>query len=207
MKLFLASEVKHPDTILNLKRFVGGFKGKKIAYIPTAANGEEAFGAWTETSDTWKLIQTFGAEVTPVQLEDYKNSSVIEALQNKDVLWFTGGYPGYLMYWVRRCELDKALPKLLEKSFYIGSSAGSMVTAINLNTTEWYFGETEPGASVIPGLGLVGFDIYPHYEESQYSYIKSHYKGHIMYLLKNGENIEVLNGNITVRGKERIIRK
>ena len=44
MKLFLAAEAKNPKSIKKLKEFIGGsFKGKKIAYLPTAANGEEPF--------------------------------------------------------------------------------------------------------------------------------------------------------------------
>ena len=196
MRLFLASEAKHPDSIEKLKTFVGGFAGKTIAYIPTAANGEEPFGSWKENSGTWKLVQTLGAKVTPVQLEDYKNASAIDVVRDQDVIWVAGGQPGYLMYWMRRCELDRALPELLKTSLYVGSSAGSMVTARKLNTTEWYFGEGEPGAIVIPGLGLVDFDIYPHYEESQLEYIKAHYRGKKLYLLKNGEEVVVEDGKI-----------
>ncbi|MBP9820312.1 hypothetical protein KBC79_06295 [Candidatus Woesebacteria bacterium] len=44
MKLFLASEAKHPESLEKLRAFVGGFKGKSIAYIPTAANGENPYG-------------------------------------------------------------------------------------------------------------------------------------------------------------------
>jgi len=39
-RLFLASEAKHPESMQKLEDFVGGLKSKKIAYIPTAANGE-----------------------------------------------------------------------------------------------------------------------------------------------------------------------
>ena len=86
MKLFLASEAKHPESIEKLRRFIGGsFKGKTIAYIPTAANGEEPFGSWKQNSSTWKVVNTLGAKVTSVQLEDYKNSSVIAKLKNKDI--------------------------------------------------------------------------------------------------------------------------
>jgi peptidase E len=109
------------------------------------------------------------------------------------------------MYWIRRCELDKALPELLSKSVFVGSSAGAMVTSEHLNTTEWFFGDSEPGASVIPGLGLVDFEVYPHYEDSQYDYIKSHYKGNKLYLLKDGEAITVDGGNAEVLGQERSI--
>ena len=205
MRLFLASEAKNEETVKKLRDYIGGFKGKKIAYIPTAANGEEPFGSWKESSSTWLLVQTLGAKVTGIQLEDYKNASVIDDLRNKDILWFAGGYPGYLMYWIRRCEVDKALPELLEKSLYVGSSAGSMVTSKNLGITEWYLGEEEPGASVIPGLGLVDFEIYPHYEDSMYDEIKKCYKGNKLYLLKNGEEVLVEEGKVKVLGEERVI--
>ena len=207
MKLFLASEMKHPKSIEKLRKFLGGsFKAKTIAYIPTAANGEEPFGSWKQNSTTWKLVNTLGAKVSSVQLEDYKNSSVIEELKNKDVLWFAGGYPGYLMYWIRRCEVDKALPELLKKSIYVGSSAGSMITSKKLSTTEWYLGEAEPGAGAIPGLGLVNFEIYPHCEDSILPQIKKHWKNGRLYLLKNGEVITVVNGKVEVLGEERTLQ-
>src|SRR3989338_3113919 len=100
MRLFLASEAKHPNSMKNLEKFAGGFTGKKLAYIPTAANGELAFGGWQKNSETWQLVQTLGAKVTAVQLEDYKNSSVIKLLKNKDIIWFAGGACSYLMYWI-----------------------------------------------------------------------------------------------------------
>lgn len=205
MKLFLASEAGDPATIEKLREYIGGFEGKSIAYIPTAANGEEAFGSWKENSSTYQLVQTLGAKISPIQLEDYKNSTVINDLMNKDILWFAGGYPGYLMYWIRRCELDKALPELLKTSLYVGSSAGSMITSPSLGTAEWFFSESEPGASSIPGLGLVDFEIYPHYAENNLEYIKANYKGKKLYLLKNGEEIIVEDEKVIVIGEERVI--
>lgn len=205
MKLFLASEAKHPDTISKLNEFVDGLKGKRIAYIPTAANGGYPYDDWRANSSTWNYINTVGAEVTPVVLEEYQNSSVIEQLKNKDIIWFAGGMCGYLMYWVRRCEIDTNINDILKDSVYVGSSAGSMVTYKDLTLADWYIGESEPGASSIPGFGLVDFEIYPHYEDHLYDQIKSLYKGKKIYLLKDGEEIIVENGNVNVVGEERII--
>jgi peptidase E len=205
MKLFLAAEAGDPATIEKLQQYTGGLKNKSIAYIPTASNGENEFGGWKKNSETYKVLQTLCDRLTPVQLEDYKSSTVIKELMNKDILWFSGGFGGYLMYWVRQCEVDKAIPELLEKSIYVGSSAGSWITAKDLNVAEWFIGAPEPGAKFIPGLGLVEFDIYPHYEESFSPEIKCLYKGKNMYLLKNGEEILVEDGKISVQGEERII--
>lgn len=206
MKLFLASEAKHPESIEKLRTFINGFSGKSIAYIPTAANGENPYGEWEKDSETWKLVNTLGARVTPVVLEEYKNASVLDALKDKDVIWFAGGACGYLMYWIRRCELDKHLPKLLGAgSVYVGSSAGSMVTAPTLAVSEWYLGEPEVGANLLPGLSLVDFEVYPHYEEVMLPQIKKHWQGKKLYLLKNGEVITVVNGKITILGEKRFL--
>lgn len=208
MKLFLASEVKHPDSIESLKRFIGGFESKSIAYIPTAANGEEPYGIWKNESPTWNLINTLGAQITPVVLEEYRNSSVLSILEGKDIIWFGGGMPGYLMYWIRRCEIDKHIREYLDSgSIYVGSSAGSMITAPTLEITEWYLGESEVGGSIIPGLGLVDFEIYPNYKDELLPEIKKHWKNNQLYLLQNGEAIIVVDEEIEVLGEERILRR
>jgi peptidase E len=206
MKLFLASEAKHPDCIKKLDALINGLKGKSIAYIPTASNGENPYGQWQTESTTWKLVNTLDANVTPVSLEDYKDSSVIDALKGKDIIWFAGGACGYLMYWIRRCELDKHLLELLDSgSVYVGSSAGSMVAAQTLSVTEWYLGEGEPGASIFPGLSLIDFEIYPHYEDEMLPEIKKHWDGKKLCLLKNGEAITVIDGKTTIFGEERFL--
>ncbi len=204
MRLFLASEAKNPKTIKKLEEYLHGFKGKTMAYIPTASNGEK-FRDWRKTSESWKLVRKLGFKATPVQLEDYGNPSVVKELENKNIIWFAGGYCGYLMYWIRRCGLDKALPKLLEKSLYVGSSAGSMITGTTLELAENSSWDNEPGASTIPTLNLVDFDISPHFEEWQLPEIKKIYHGKKLYLLKNGEEIIVEDKKVTVVGEERIL--
>ena len=181
MKLFLASEAKHPNTIAEIDKLVGGLKNRKIAYIVTAANGQ-GWGSWRQ-SETLKLLKKIGARIEIVQLEDYWNGEVPH-LAGKEVIWFAGGQPGYLMYWIRRIRFEPILHKLLREGVaYVGSSAGSMVAAENLAVTEWYIGEQEPAAGIIPGLGLVDFDIYPHYEDSHFGEIKKKYQGGRLYLL------------------------
>jgi dipeptidase E len=204
MRLFLASEAKHPDTMKKLEEYVGGLDGKSIAYIPTAANGEK-WESWKD-GGTWNLVQTLNIKLDKVLLEDYGNDSVLEKIINKDIVWFAGGMVGYLLYWMKRCSLDKHLEKILQKTIYVGSSAGSMVLC--KNTTDiatWGFVDNELGASEIKPLGIVDFDIYPHFEENLFDQIKQNYKGNKLYLLKNGEEIIVEDGKVRVIGEERII--
>jgi peptidase E len=204
MRLFLASEGSDVKTTQKLEEYVEGFNGKSVLYIPTARNGLGRLNTWKD-SNTWKFLNSTGMNVDSLQLEDYVYNLDLKLFEGKDIIWFSGGTASYLMYWIIRTGFDSILPKILERSLYVGSSAGSMVTGPNLDVCEWYIGETERGAKYIPSLKLIDFDIYPHYDESNYEKIKENYKGKKIYLLKNGEEIIVADGKITVVGEERII--
>lgn len=208
MKLFLASRASNPTTLNKLEEYLGGFKNKRIAYIPTAANGENGWENWKHKEDgTWKIVNTLGANIKAVVLEEYRNDSVIEQLERNDVIWFAGGMAGYLMYWIRRCKIDLHIKKLLEKgSLYFGTSAGAMVAGQTLQISNWPEVDGERGAENFDPMGLVDFDIFPHYEDKYYEAIKKRYKGNKeIYLLKDGEEIIVEDNKIEVIGKERII--
>jgi len=149
MKLFLASEGSDPKTIKKLEEYVGGFVGKNVVYIPTARNGENPYNTWHD-SDTLNFLNSSGMNVSIVQLEDYKRGIDQNLFENKDLIWVTGGTPGYLMYWILRTGLDVLLPRLLEKSVYVGSSGGAMITGVDLNVMNWYPNEIERGAEYLP---------------------------------------------------------
>jgi dipeptidase E len=205
MRIFLASEAKNPVTLKNLEHVSGGIKGKKIAYIPTAANGEDGWESWKK-GGTWQIVKDLGADIKLVQLEDFKNNFKKEDLGTPDIIWFAGGVPGYLMYWIRRCALDEIIPRLLsEGCLYVGSSAGAMVAGQSLDVAEWGFVDGEHGSGQIKPLGLVNFDIYPHYRPELQGEIKNLYKGKKLYLLENEESILVDNNIIKIFGKKKVI--
>lgn len=207
MKLFLASRFGNINTQEKLGEYIGGFEGKKIAYIPTADNGEDGWEYWKSKIDgSWKRVNTLGAEVMPVVLENYRNDSVIKDLENKDIIWFAGGAPGYLMYWIKRCKIDLHLKRLLEEgALYFGGSAGAMVAGLSIQAAAWDWVDGERGAEDIKPMGLINFDIFPHYDDKYFEMIKQSYKGSKLYLLKDGEEIIVENDKLTVIGEERII--
>lgn len=205
MRLFLASEAKNPQSIEKLKEYINGFEGKSIAYIPTAANGENGWEEWKK-GGSWNLVQTLGAKVTLIQLEEYRNESVIKLIEEKDIVWFAGGVPGYLMYWIKRCNLDRKIKEILDAgALFVGSSAGAIIAGNNLEVASWGFVDGENGSEKIEPLKLVDFDIFPHYEDNLFDKIKNKYKGKKLYLLKNGEEIIVEDSKITIIGEERII--
>lgn len=207
MKLFLASEAGDPKTMQEIDEFVGGLSSKSVAYIVTAANGHLGYGSWRR-SNTLREVKNKVKEIDVLELENYMFEDVLAKIRGKDVVWFAGGTSGYLLYWIRRVGLDKALPEFLKKSIYVGSSAGSMIASRTQNLSEKYIGEEELGASVIPGLGLVDFEIYPHFEDAKLPKIKELWTcGVALYLLKNGEAITVVDGKVSVLGEERTLKK
>lgn len=154
------------------------------------------------------MAQTLGADITLVQLEGYENKDPAEDLIGKDIIWFAGGYAGYLLYWMRKTKLNEKIKDILEKgSIYVGSSAGSMITGKSMDYLEWYIGENEHGAGCIPGLGLVDFTFYPHYKDEYLEEIKEKSKDKKTYLVKDGEAVIVEDGKVTVFGEERFIEK
>lgn len=207
MRLFLASEAKNPLSARKLEQYVGGFDGKSIAYIPTAANGEHGWESW-RNGGSWEFIRSLPAKVNLIQLEEYRNDTVLKDIEGKDILWFAGGVPGYLMYWIKRCSIDKHIKDILnDGTLFVGSSAGAMIAGKSLDVASWGFTDNEEGSEKIDPLKLVDFDIFPHYQEEFLPKIKEHYNGEKLYLLKNGEEIIVEDGKIMVMGEERIIGK
>lgn len=205
MKLFLASEAKHPESMAKLKKFVGGFKNKKIVYIPTAANGE-GYGCWKNGASI-QIAKSLGANLEIIELENFTNKNIVETIGQPDILWVAGGATGYLSYWLRRVELDKTLPSILNnRAIYVGSSAGSVICAKTLYSAEWFLGEPEPGVSIYPGLGFTDFEIYPHYQEIRKTEIEKNWQKGELWLIKNGEAITIVDNEIKVLGEKRVIK-
>lgn len=207
MKLFLASRIKDPSTIKKLEEYVGGFKGKKIALIPTASNGENGWEHYkTKMDGTWNFIHSTGAIIKDVLLEDYRDESARKPLENKDIIWLMGGMAGYLAYWLRRCKFDQYVKNILEQgTILVGSSAGAMVLGQTLQVSGWNTLDGERGAEGIEPIKLIDFDIFPHYKDEYLKEIRKKYTGPKLYLLKDGEEIIVEDNKITLTGEERII--
>ncbi|MBO9729376.1 MAG: Type 1 glutamine amidotransferase-like domain-containing protein [Chitinophaga sp.] len=82
----------------------------------------------------------------------------VPALQETDALLVGGGDCQYLTYWMQQSGLAELLPSLLQKTVYVGLSAGSMVMT-RFGTT--YNSHTLPAESD-KSLGLLDFALHPH---------------------------------------------
>lgn len=202
MKLFLCSETIDEDLKPKFEEFIGkSCQGLRTAFIPTAANVYED-KTWVDERIE-HLKNDLNLELDVIDISEVKGDELMQRLKSAELIWMNGGWAGYLVQQIRKSGLDKHLKELLESGIiYVGSSAGSVVMAQNLESAEWFLGDPEPGASQIPGLGYLDFQIYPHYRDELLDQIKQHKPdGETYYLLKDGQAIGYEDGEINLFGE------
>jgi dipeptidase E len=106
----------------------------------------------------WKSLGVLELTALP----SIKKEVWTSAVQETDALLVYGGDVMYLCRWMRESGLADLLSSLREK-VYVGTSAGSMVTAS-------IFGETydDPPFIIEKGLGLVDFALLPHVDHKDH---------------------------------------
>ena len=135
----------------------------RIAMIQTASNIEDGDKSWL-VDDLYR-VKNLGFEVFDfVDISALSKEEVFKRLTKADVLFFGGGNPFYLYYWIKKIGLDKKIKGLLKKRVYFGVSAGSMVTNSYIalkpkKTSSSYISKN----SKQKGLSLVDFSIKPHF--------------------------------------------
>lgn len=97
-------------------------------------------------------------------LPSIKKELWVDMLLQTDALLVGGGDCQYLTYWMQKSGLAELLPQLLQKTVYVGLSAGSMIMT-SFGTT--YGNHTLP-ADTPKSLGLFNFAIHPHLDYPQF---------------------------------------
>jgi dipeptidase E len=107
-------------------------------------------------------------------LHDVPPEHWLSDLEAADAIMIGGGNTPYLSHWLRRSRFDELLPRLLQRSVYVGVSAGSIVAGTNMHIDadrlrrdgiydDDIYGDQAPvGAGSSNTLGLVPFAIRPH---------------------------------------------
>ncbi len=102
----------------------------------------------------WKSLGVLELTALPT----IKRERWLPMLEGADALLVGGGDCQYLTYWMQQSGLAALLPGLLQKTVYVGLSAGSMIM------TRW--GTSYQGHSLPPetdkSLGLLDFALHPH---------------------------------------------
>src|SRR3989344_6789029 len=166
MKLLLTSQGLTTNAIKNKFFEIVGKKPSEIslAFIPTASY-PNANKPWVKEAKEG-IRKTGITNIVDIDLKNYKEKELYEALKSFDVIFVNGGNTFNLLYWVKKSGFDKVIKKLLkEGKTYVGLSAGAILACPTIEVALW---KGMDDSSVVKlnsyeGLNLVNFHIFVHY--------------------------------------------
>lgn len=205
MKIFLVANTITPNLLTPFEEFIGRkTKELKVAFIPDAGLKNNQRPDWVD-KDRETLIKNLKCEVHEITLENETPQS-LEKLFEYDVIFVNGGYSGYLAKVMRKSGFVKILPELFKRNIiYVGSSAGAGVLSKTQDAASFYFGNPEPEALEIGGLGIVDFEFYPMHDhrwtEDLPDRINSRRNPNLKYyLVRDGQAISISDSVIKTHG-------
>ena len=146
---------------------VSGRSRPRVAILPTASypDGEQVFTRWASMGVAH--FGALGAEVAPVLVRDRAaadDPAAAQAVGEADLIYLSGGKPGYLMDVLAGSTVGHAIAVAHERGAVLaGCSAGAMVLAervfdFRLKLAPWPLG-WRLGLGFVPGASVV-----PHYD-------------------------------------------
>lgn len=162
------------DTILNLV-FPKEMNNKVFAYMPSdGANCPQKY------KDEWKsYAEKHGSEFKHIDNSIDNASEEIDKLLKSNILIITGGSTFKLLYNLRKSGLDKAIIEFAHKDEYVlaGFSAGALVLTPTIEICNLPdYDKNEVGLKDLTGLGVVNFEVFPHYSEQEHKALLDNYK-------------------------------
>jgi dipeptidase E len=181
------------------------FKGiSNLVFIPFARPGGITHDEYTEKVKPF--FKQLNIEVKGI----HQFENPIEAIQNAEAIFTGGGNTFVLVDMLYKYNLLDAIQKTVENGTpYLGTSAGSNICGLTMNTTNDMPIVYPPSFRT---LGLVSFNLNPHYldpieglqhmGETRETRIKEfhHYNPQSVLGLREGSWLEVLGNKITLKG-------
>lgn len=144
-----------PDTIQN----------KAFAYMPSdGANIPQKY------VDEWKgYAEKYNASFNLIDNSVNNSAQEYNKLLSSNILIISGGNTFKLLENLRKSGLDKAIKEFANKSEFVlsGFSAGALVLTPTIEVCNLpNYDENLVGLKDLTGLGIVNFEVFPHYDES-----------------------------------------
>jgi len=173
MKLFLTSAGLPPETTEEfLKLLSQKPEETKICFIATASHPEEnKCYVKRDRERLWEL----GFKIIELDLKKENKNSLGDRLKDFDVLFVEGGNTFYLLKYIRESGFDEALKLFLKRGgIYLGVSAGTMVTGLNIESANWKYADKNiVNLEDLTGLKLVPYVFSVHIDESNLDIVKN----------------------------------
>ncbi|MDP2638390.1 MAG: Type 1 glutamine amidotransferase-like domain-containing protein [Candidatus Levybacteria bacterium] len=141
-------------------------KDISVAYIITAAFGEEGKKSWLYTAK--KQLESLGiTDIEDLDLRDKNKDQLRSVLSKKDIILVNGGNTFYLLKYVKESGFDDVIKQLInENKIYIGVSAGSYIACPTIEQSHWkHQDRNDFGVKDLTGLSLVPFLVTAHFTE------------------------------------------
>ena len=179
-------------------------ESKKILFIPTATNVDE-YKKYIHL--TQKVFEDFGYEVENFDISVFSEETVKEKISETKIIFVSGGNTFYLLQELKKKNLIPYLREKIENGLlYIGESAGSVITAPNIEYADIVDDKAlATELNDYTGLNLVDFYVVPHFEEEPF--VESSRK--VVELYKDKLDLKVINNKevVLVENDEFRIRK
>ncbi len=136
------------------------------AYVPIAPGRDES---WL-INELSLLKQYVKGNLFFVNLRAYELSEIKERLSSADIIYIVGGAQLVLPRLFKQTGFDKLLTELAEHKVLFGTSAGANVLGAQILSREYWedqYGDADEYLAN-PSLGLVDFNILPHYERDDH---------------------------------------
>ena len=163
--LFSSPEGKHFQKILDLT-FPKELNNKILAYMPS--NGSETKQEYT---NLWQgFTKIYESKFLFIDNSKDDAGEEIDKLLSANILVITGGNTFTLLRNLKRLGLDKAILDFVKKDNYVisGFSAGALILTPSINICNLpNFDENLVGLQDLTGLGLVEYEVFPHYSHKQ----------------------------------------
>jgi dipeptidase E len=172
--LFSTPTPSNLDKILDLV-FPKEIANKIFAYMPSdGANCPQ------EYSEEWKgYAQKHGAEFRYIDNSKKNAVDEVSKLLGANILIITGGNTFKLLDNLRKSGLDKAIKEFTNKNEFVlaGFSAGALVLTPTIEVCSLpNFDVNEVGLKDMTGLGIVHFEVFPHYSEQEHKDMLNKYE-------------------------------
>ena len=133
----------------------------RVACLPTAAGreGDGSVNRWLNMGVAH--FEKIGAEVYPLRIIDRESADDTQwesTLENADLIYFSGGDPGYLHETMDGSRAWFAATRAWERgAIYAGCSAGAMILAKQM--PRFRLGQTQTGFGIVPAQFIL-----PHFD-------------------------------------------
>lgn len=166
LNMILPSEHLFKSLKPMLEKMLGGaLDDKKVVLIPNGGLDQ------ARADMSYVYLQEFttinNMYLKQLDLEKWPKEILLHSLETCDVICMSGGLVSRLLYAIDKAGIRENLVEIIEKGKpFVGFSAGAMCVSSSTHWAAHFIGESDPHVMNFSPLGLVNFEVYPHFEDN-----------------------------------------